>query len=154
MLRSQAATCPHTSLLQKVSPLPLVSSYTCPPSWVLWALCEQRGRTWPCLCRCVQWAEGDLSLFVSVSQPLVPKRGSLAMPLPLVWCRLIMRVNARGLQCNFSWVGYKQALCPTSFLTLLGMALARFGKGFCAACAVWTEVSRRLDECVTLCCWV
>lgn len=39
-----------------------------------------------------------------------------------------MRVNARGLQCNFSLVGYKQALCPTSLLTLLGMALAGLGR--------------------------
>lgn len=129
MLWSQAATCPHTSLLQEMSPLPLVSSYTCPPSWVLWALCARSGWTWPCLCRCVQWAErSELVRICFAAFLLWFKRGSLATPLPLAWCWVIMQVNARGLQCNFSLVGYKQALCPTSLLTLLGMALAGLGR--------------------------
>lgn len=48
------------------------------------------------------------------------------MPLPLVWCEMIVRVTVGTLGSNFVWVGYKQAPCPEGSLTLLGRALARF----------------------------
>lgn len=39
---------------------------------------------------------------------------------------MIVRETVWSLQSNFVGVAYKQAPCPASFLTLLGMALAGF----------------------------
>lgn len=48
------------------------------------------------------------------------------MPLPFERCQMILQVTVWSLWGNFFWMGYKQAPCLATFLTLLGMALARF----------------------------